>query len=95
MTDYYDKGARGRRADNTYHGLEINSYRFWTPSLISHASRGPAALTQNLTIERDWGTGAEKDILEETTASGTTTAHKPFVIKQKQLLPLWFIAPAS
>lgn len=34
----------------------------------------------------------EKDVLEQTTATETKTAHKPFVIKQKWLHPLCFIA---
>lgn len=69
---------------NMYYGLEINSYRFWTASLISHASRGPKRLDEQYRTLQWRNTGeqsVEKDILEQTTATGTKTAHKPFVIK--------------
>jgi len=49
---------------------------------------------QKCTLGRRWGKIVEKDILEQTSASGTKKRHKPFVIKKKQLHSFWFIASA-
>lgn len=43
---------------------------------------------------RDLGESVERDVLEQTAAAGTKTAHKPFVIKQTLLHSLCFIPPA-
>lgn len=48
---------------NMDHGSEINKDRFWTASLISHASQGPTAQHRNL------------QLVESQSATGTNHGH--------------------
>lgn len=78
------------------HGLEINSEQ-----ILNSTIDFPCIKRTNSTLDeqqrsvqwRPEKNSAEKDILEQTTAAGTQTAHKPFVIKQSSSLCVTAPAP--